>query len=154
MSLVRGPCSKADPSDVVSTFSLWGVNGTSQDLDESDGNWIIPEINWDEAAKKVLGERGYRWDGDDEEAHEICLMDVKDDNGNHFIEFSLNKGNSNPTWLGRKVMEGEKERPLSKVEREKLHWDIGVTELGSQFSKRTWSENRDRALKEGSVSIL
>ena len=163
LSLTLKPGSKLDPSNVTCTIALWGDNGIPTTLKKSSRSnvWFIPKITHDEATKKHLKASGYEFINNekDDENHQIHVTDVKDDNGNQFILFQLNMGKegsrtSSDVWLGRKMIDGQKERPLSEAELKRLHWKIDEKSLKAQFLRPTWSENRDRALKDGSVSAL
>lgn len=163
MTLARKSRSKSStPSNISGSLSVWGAEGKFTSLKEPKGflnAWLIPKISWNKKAKEVLESNNscYDFHREGEQDHEIQVTEVKDDNGNPFITFFLDLGRDGGgamtgMWLGRKVVDGEKERPLSKAERKRLNWDVDEEDLQAMFRRLSWSETRDRALQGGSVS--
>lgn len=75
--------------------------------------------------------------------HEFMVSDVKDDEGNPFVQFNLNCGGEYAFFLAKKEGKKKGEQKLSKGERERLGWGIGGEELERRNTGESESSSDD-----------
>lgn len=146
---------KASPEAIGGTFQAWGQTGHFTSLVQTEHSresypnvWAIDKFNWEELSDKEQRELEFEKQ-EEEDDHEVSVLDVKDDNGNPFILFYLNCGCGRAgirefaMFMGMKKKDGDGERELLKTELERSNWDMDDEEIEEEWGDQSDGSGSD-----------